>query len=144
MGEPGVLRAYLPSHGNGFGKAEMGVMRVITDSVECQMFEAFQLGELLLWDAAHVGDVGDVAETEAQYGHLAMVAADGDYLHSAGGDDVPGGNLRRRHDVVSAGNDRAVGHLHAVAFLAHPDEVSSFDGCDCEGFFVDDVNAPFR
>ena len=67
------------------GEAEMRVMQVIAHSVESQVLETFQLGELLFRDPAHVSDVGDVAEAESKYRHLVVVSPYRDYLHATGG-----------------------------------------------------------
>src|SRR5579859_7138878 len=121
MGEPGPWDTQLPNFLDRFGKREMRKMFFMPQRVENDLFAAPDLFAFGLVDAAGVGDIGEVAKTKTEDGHLHMPDLDRDHRDIADGervlvdaDEAEIGNAGILHVGESIGEfpyDGLLGHL---------------------------------
>src|SRR3954452_3442411 len=83
MGEHGTLRLHPRDPRKRFLDGEVARMRRIAECINDPDIEALKMLERLLWEIAHIGRVGDVAEAEAERLGLPMTLAEGQRLDRA-------------------------------------------------------------
>ena len=134
VSEPGLLCTYSVCKFKGFVQGEMGMVRFVANSVQCEMLKAVQFLELRCGKTAHVRYICDVSESKSQDGHCVVVSAYGNHV---------GILMRGSCNLVRGWEEGAVCLAVEVADVVDPLQLSGVSyRIYPEGLFVYEMDMP--
>lgn len=120
MREPGLRDLQMAYFLNSFGQRKMGKVFFVPQGIEYDLFAASYLFALVVLDAIGIGNVGEVAETETENGHIHVPDPDRDDGNIADKKgffaDIDEAQLR---DAGIAGVGEGIGEFPYDRFLCH-------------------------